>query len=144
MCRLNSVPPPGCNISTCCLAQTVGVLPSLFMYASASIWPCALSSLLSLISLVSQDKRELRVAVELQTGCHGDCQRLCDSTACVWHIMEASEAPGYHVVEAAQGRLTDVSVVLKHSAVSVRPVLINDSFFLWLHNQRRLECWHFF
>lgn len=65
----------------------------------------------------------------LQTGCHGDCQRLCDSTACVWHIMEASEAPGYHVVEAARGGLTDVSVVLKHSAVSVRPLLINDSFF---------------
>lgn len=29
------------------------------------------------ISLVFQDKREPRVAVKLQRGCHGDCQSVC-------------------------------------------------------------------
>jgi hypothetical protein len=40
-----------------------------------SLQPTSSPSLL--LSLVFQDKREPRVAVELQPGCHGDCQSVC-------------------------------------------------------------------
>lgn len=55
-----------------------------------------------------------------------DCVTLL--RVCVWHIMEAWDSQ-YHVVEAAPGRLTNLSVVLlKHFAASIRLVRLNVPF----------------
>lgn len=68
------------------------------------------------------------VAVELQTGCHGDCQRLCDYCVCVAHNGSLWDSQ-YHVVETVLGRLTNLAVVvLKHSVVFMRLVRLNVSF----------------
>lgn len=78
------------------------VLPSCFIYVSSSL-QLALRpffSLHSLISPVSQDKRELRVAVELQTGCHGDCQRLCVSPVCVCVCVTCNNGSSIRAWEA--------------------------------------------
>lgn len=86
-------------ISMCCSVKlsVVGELKSspLMFYLCILQPPVSPPSSFSLISPVFGDKRELRVAVELQTGCHGDCQRLCVCVCmCVSHaIMEAVSEP---------------------------------------------------
>lgn len=109
----NHVRPPSpslyLHVLLCEIGCGLGVeefLPLCFIYVSSSLQLALLPffPLRSLISPVFQDKRELRVAVELQTGCHGDCQRLCVSTVCVFVFMCVSHAIMEAVSEA--GRLT--------------------------------------
>lgn len=65
-------------------------------------------SFLCLIFPVFQDKGELSVAVELQTGCHGDCQRLCVSVGCVCVCVSVSMCMSHAILKALSnpGRLT--------------------------------------
>lgn len=152
MCRLNSVPPPGCNISTCCLVQSVRVLPSLFMYARLSLhWAlCCFLPLLPYLPGLSRQKgaeSSCRAADWLSWRLSKIVWLYC---VCVAHNGSLWDSQ-YRVVGTASGRLTNLSVVvLKHSVVSTRLVRLNVSFsfffffaFVWaLCHQRWFKCWN--
>lgn len=60
----------------------------LFIIYQPPVTTAHLLPLSPLISLVFQDKREPSVAVELQPGCHGDCQSVRVT------VIEAVSKPG--------------------------------------------------